>query len=109
MGRFAPGASFALVALAAVAAVVGVSVAHCHGPATATAAATRQGPPNIVVLMTDDETVEDMAVMPRTRALLGQGGVTFAHNYVSYPVCCPSRATFFSGQTSASRGMSASP
>ncbi len=98
MGRFAPGASFALVALAAVAAVVGVSVAHGHGPATATAAATRQGPPNIVVLMTDDETVEDMAVMPRTRALLGKRGVTFAHNYVSYPVCCPSRATFFSGQ-----------
>ena len=94
----APGASFALVALAAVAAVVVVSVAHGHGPATATAAATRQGPPNIVVLMTDDETVEDMAVMPRTRALLGKRGVTFAHNYVSYPVCCPSRATFFSGQ-----------
>ena len=24
--------------------------------------------------------------------------MTFAQNYVSYPVCCPSRATFFSGQ-----------
>ena len=28
----------------------------------------RQGPPNVVVLMTDDQTVEDMAAMPRTRA-----------------------------------------
>ena len=74
--------------------VVGESVAHGHGPP----AAPGKGPPNVVVLMTDDETVEDMAVMPRTRALLGQRGVTFAHNYVSYPVCCPSRATFFSGQ-----------
>ena len=54
--------------------------------------------PNVVVLMTDDETVQDMAVMPRTRALLGAHGVTFARSYVSYPVCCPSRATFFSGQ-----------
>jgi len=97
VGRFVPGAPFALVALAAVASVVAVSVTPGHGRATA-AAASRRGPPNVVVLMTDDETVEDMAVMPRTRALLGQRGVTFAHDYVSYPVCCPSRATFFSGQ-----------
>jgi N-acetylglucosamine-6-sulfatase len=32
--------------------------------------------------MTDDQTVEDMDVMPRTRALLGAQGVTFAHNHV---------------------------
>jgi N-acetylglucosamine-6-sulfatase len=94
VGRFRPGASLALVALAATALVVGVSVAHGHGPP----AAPGRGPPNVVVLMTDDQTVEDMTVMPHTRALLGQRGVTFAHNYVSYPVCCPSRATFFSGQ-----------
>jgi arylsulfatase A-like enzyme len=57
-----------------------------------------QRPPNVVVLMTDDETVQDMSVMPRTQELLAKEGVTFARNYVSYPVCCPSRATFFSGQ-----------
>jgi N-acetylglucosamine-6-sulfatase len=54
--------------------------------------------PNVVVLMTDDETTADMAVMPRTRRLLGAQGVTFARSYVSYPVCCPSRATYLSGQ-----------
>jgi N-acetylglucosamine-6-sulfatase len=54
--------------------------------------------PNVVMLMTDDQTVDDMRVMPRTRRLLGDHGVTFAKSYVSYPVCCPSRATYLSGQ-----------
>jgi N-acetylglucosamine-6-sulfatase len=82
-------------------AVTAVAVAESVAPGHSSAAGSRdhrQRPPNVVVLMTDDETVQDMDVMPRTRALLGAQGVTFAQNYVSYPVCCPSRATFFSGQ-----------
>ena len=54
--------------------------------------------PNVVVLMTDDQTVRDMAPLRRTRRLIGGAGVTFTRSYVSYPVCCPSRATFLTGQ-----------
>jgi N-acetylglucosamine-6-sulfatase len=54
--------------------------------------------PNVVVLMTDDQTVRDMAVLRRTRRLIGRAGVTFTRSFVSYPVCCPSRATFLTGQ-----------
>jgi N-acetylglucosamine-6-sulfatase len=54
--------------------------------------------PNIVVVMTDDQTVADLEVMPRVRKLLGAAGVSFDRSYVSYPVCCPSRATYLSGQ-----------
>jgi N-acetylglucosamine-6-sulfatase len=54
--------------------------------------------PNFVVLMTDDQTVSDLKVMHRARRLLGAHGVRFADSYVSYPVCCPSRATYLSGQ-----------
>jgi N-acetylglucosamine-6-sulfatase len=90
----APQAVLAVVAVTAIAIAVGESSAHGRDPASARA----PGRPNIIVLMTNDETVEDMAAMPRTREILGNRGVTFAHNYVSYPVCCPSRATFFSGQ-----------
>ena len=39
-----------------------------------------------------------MRVMPRTRRLLGKRGVTFANALASYPLCCPSRATFLTGQ-----------
>lgn len=76
-------------------------------PATpaANAGGARQTPPNVVVLMTDDETVEDMDVMPRTRNLLGANGVTFARSYVSYPVCCPSRATYLTGQYAHNHGV----
>jgi N-acetylglucosamine-6-sulfatase len=53
---------------------------------------------NFVVLMTDDQTVGDMAAMPRTRRLIGRAGVTFRRSFVSYPLCCPSRATYLTGQ-----------
>ena len=58
----------------------------------------RNARPNVVVLMTDDQTVSDLEVMHRTRRLLGGQGISFADSYVSYPVCCPSRATYLSGQ-----------
>ena len=61
--------------------------------------------PNVVVLMTDDQTVADLSAMPRTHALLGAGGVTFDRSYVSYPVCCPSRATLLSGQYAHNHGV----
>lgn len=54
--------------------------------------------PNIVVLETDDQTLESMKVMERTRRLLGEQGVTFDNNVVSYSLCCPSRSTFLTGQ-----------
>jgi N-acetylglucosamine-6-sulfatase len=75
------------------------------GASPASAGASPQRPPNVVVLMTDDQTVEDMAVMPRTRELLGSHGVTFARSYVSYPVCCPSRATYLTGQYAHNHGV----
>jgi N-acetylglucosamine-6-sulfatase len=54
--------------------------------------------PNVVVVMTDDQRYDDMATLPKTRRLIGSAGVTFTRAYVSYPVCCPARATFFTGQ-----------
>jgi N-acetylglucosamine-6-sulfatase len=61
--------------------------------------------PNVVVLMTDDQTVADLEAMPRTRGVLARQGVTFDRSYVSYPVCCPSRATFLSGQYAHNHGV----
>jgi N-acetylglucosamine-6-sulfatase len=61
--------------------------------------------PNVVVLMTDDQTVADLDAMPRTRAVLARRGVSFDRSYVSYPVCCPSRATYLSGQYAHNHGV----
>lgn len=54
--------------------------------------------PNIVFILTDDQTVEDMRYMPITRELLGGKGTTFENAFVTNSVCCPSRSTILRGQ-----------
>jgi arylsulfatase A-like enzyme len=54
--------------------------------------------PNIVLIMTDDEDVASHAFMPKTKALLEDRGTTFDNFFVSYPFCCPSRASILRGQ-----------
>jgi N-acetylglucosamine-6-sulfatase len=61
--------------------------------------------PNVVVLMTDDQTLRSMRAMPHTRALIGDRGARFANAFVSNPRCCPSRATFLTGQYSHNNGV----
>jgi N-acetylglucosamine-6-sulfatase len=61
--------------------------------------------PNVVVIETDDQTAADMASMPRTRALIGDQGVTFDNSFVSLSQCCPSRATFLTGQYAHNHGV----
>jgi N-acetylglucosamine-6-sulfatase len=63
------------------------------------------GAPNVIVVMTDDQRFDDMATMPRTRRWIGDAGVTFTRYYASYPVCCPARATFFTGQYAQNHGV----
>ena len=55
-------------------------------------------PPNVVVVMTDDQTAAAISVMPRTVSLIGEQGATFENSFASFPLCCPSRATFLTGQ-----------
>ena len=68
-------------------------------------AATRTPRPNIVVLETDDQTLAEMAVLPNVRRLIGDPGVTFDDNFDSFSLCCPSRATFLTGQYSHNNGV----
>ncbi|MDQ3103443.1 MAG: sulfatase [Actinomycetota bacterium] len=61
--------------------------------------------PNVVVVMTDDQTVESMRVMPKVQALLAEKGITFANSFASNPVCCPSRGTFLTGRYAHNTGV----
>jgi arylsulfatase A-like enzyme len=54
--------------------------------------------PNVIVIMADDQTVESLRVMGNVRSFIGNQGVTFDNSFVSYSLCCPSRATFLTGQ-----------
>jgi arylsulfatase A-like enzyme len=48
--------------------------------------------------MTDDQTVESLRVMGNVNSLLAARGTTFVNNFASFPLCCPSRTTFITGQ-----------
>ncbi len=82
-----------------------------HGPAGARAAQTK---PNVIVIMTDDQRLDDLyarlgdrRLMPNTLKLLAGGGVTFARYYVAYPLSCPSRTTFLTGLYAHNHGVRA--
>ena len=62
-------------------------------------------PPNVVLVMTDDQRYDDMATMPRTNRFIGDAGVRFRRYFSSYPVCCPARATVFTGQYAQNHGV----
>jgi arylsulfatase A-like enzyme/L,D-peptidoglycan transpeptidase YkuD (ErfK/YbiS/YcfS/YnhG family) len=69
------------------------------------AAAPQAGPPNIVLITTDDQNVEDLRHMPYTLGLLGGAGTTFDDAVSSYPLCCPARATILTGQHAHNHGV----
>src|SRR6185503_3227153 len=81
-------------ALALVLAAAGCARAH-PGSAPAAASGAR---PNLIFIVTDDMSVEDLAHLPRVRALLADHGLTFTQAFVSDSVCTPSRASILTGQ-----------
>ena len=87
-----------LPTLALLAALSVVATITAADPAARPSAAQKSKRPNVVVVMTDDQTVEDLEVMSATKRLVGERGMSFSNSFVSYPLCCPSRATFLSGQ-----------
>jgi arylsulfatase A-like enzyme len=74
-------------------------------PLAAAMPAEAQERPNILVLETDDQTLESMAVMPRVRELIGERGTTFTRSFANYALCCPSRATLYTGQYAHNHGV----
>ena len=92
------------VPLAAVAA--GLIVAVAAAPAQARPAAEgNDARPNILVVMTDDMSATDVKLMPNVRRLLAAKGTTFADAVDSFPLCCPARATFITGQYAHNHGV----
>jgi N-acetylglucosamine-6-sulfatase len=61
--------------------------------------------PNIVVVMTDDQRTDDLEVLRRVRRRLAGEGVSFNNYYATFPLCCPSRVSFLTGQYSHNHGI----
>jgi N-acetylglucosamine-6-sulfatase len=79
-----------LIATVAVAAT-GFATAE---PAPRPSRALEGPPPDVVVIVTDDQRFDGMGQMPKTRAWLP---ARFPSAFVTTPVCCPSRTTILTG------------
>jgi N-acetylglucosamine-6-sulfatase len=89
-------------AAALIATGLALALAACAGPGDPPAQSER---PNIVLVMTDDQTLESMRVMGGVRSSLAGAGTTFERAFVSNALCCPSRATLLTGQYSHNHGV----
>ena len=97
-GRIALALLLCLFPITACTRVEGATPAAATPAATAQTAAAPVDRPNIVFILTDDEDTELHAFMPKTKALLHEQGTTFDNYFVTYSLCCPSRATTLRGQ-----------
>jgi N-acetylglucosamine-6-sulfatase len=71
---------------------------HTQPTVHSAASAAQLAKPNIVFILTDDQDVATMAYMPRVKAWMVDQGLTFSNMFVTYSVCCPSRASILTGQ-----------
>jgi N-acetylglucosamine-6-sulfatase len=84
---------WALATLVAALFLVTSSVAPVPAPARAAAALAR---PNIVLIVTDDQTMESVARMPYVSSRTDW--ISFDRAYINNGLCCPSRATILTGR-----------
>src|SRR4029453_2595647 len=76
----------------------GVAFARVRGPGRPAGSGGDAGPPNVLVVVTDDARAETLQVMPRTRRWLAAGGVPFTPGSANPPSGCPSRASILGGR-----------
>ncbi|HLL39404.1 MAG TPA: sulfatase-like hydrolase/transferase [Rubrobacteraceae bacterium] len=53
--------------------------------------------PNIIFLLMDDLNFATVQQMPELRSSVIEEGASFQNTLISYPLCCPSRATILTG------------
>lgn len=85
-----------LVCVSLVLATVSSSVA-IMGPWFGPQSAARSEKPNIVFVLTDDMRKDDLRFVPETRRLVGNRGMEFENAFVTFAMCCPSRASILTG------------
>ncbi len=63
--------------------------------------------PNVLIIVTDDQRATEggLAVMPATRRWFGEGGTRFSSAFATTPLCCPARASIFSGRYAHNHGV----
>jgi arylsulfatase A-like enzyme len=92
-----PGRRALAAATAALAACCAAGAVLAGGGTVAGAAPAGANRPNVVVVMSDDQTVQALKFQRHVLGEIADRGATFENNYVNFPLCCPSRTTFMTG------------
>src|SRR3954468_15026962 len=61
--------------------------------------------PNVVLILTDDQTDYDLRWMPNTQRLVGDQGAELTNFLSPHPLCCPARAELITGQYAQNNGV----
>jgi len=73
-------------------------------PSLEPSVATGSLPPNVILILTDDQVIGTLQKMPHVLDLVARG-ISFRRAFVSNPLCCPSRATILTGLSSGHTGV----
>ncbi len=72
-------------------------VTGCSGTTPAQEETSALTPPNIIFLLMDDLNFATVQRMPELRSSVIEEGASLRNTFISYPLCCPSRATILTG------------
>lgn len=98
---------FRLVVVGLGVGLLGVLVASPGQTAEASGQARARAvdPPNIVLVLSDDQPTGTMAAMPGVLSRIAEQGQTFRNGVIPTSVCCPSRAALLSGDFAHTTGV----
>ncbi|MGH2730907.1 MAG: sulfatase family protein [Actinomycetota bacterium] len=69
-------------------------------------AAPDDGPPNILIIVTDDQRLPGtLEVMPKTESWFKHGGTYFSSAVTTTPTCCPARSSILTGRYAHNHGV----
>jgi len=63
------------------------------------------GRPNVLMIMTDDMRYDELTYMPNVRTQVLQRGLLWSNAFSTTPLCCPARASFFTGKLEHNHGV----
>jgi len=80
-----------------------ILLSGCGEESEGDVAAATSGP-NVLVIVTDDQRADQLRFLPKTHRRLDDA-LTFTDAFVTTPLCCPSRASIFSGKYAHNHGI----
>ena len=84
---------------------VGALAAVLLAPASGARAQSPPDPPDVILIVTDDQRWDTLWAMPIVQRELVEPGVAFDRAFVVNPICCPSRASVLTGDYSHTTGV----